>query len=65
MNPSDDNKSAQPSDSTVTEKAIANAQKSEADYMANTFSQFGLNINNLLMGNGNAEENKTADGGDT
>lgn len=33
--------------------------------MANTFSQFGLNIDSLLMGNGNAEENKATDGGGT
>ena len=31
------------------EGVIANAQATENDYIANTFSQFGLNIN-LLMG---------------
>ena len=43
------------------DKAIANAQTSEADYIANTVSQFGLNINNLLMGGASNEDNKADD----
>ena len=37
---------------------IANAQGSGEDYIADTFAQFGLNINNLLMGGDESKANE-------
>ena len=48
-------------ETSKTEKAIAAAKASEEDYIANTFSKFGLNINMLLGTGDEAQASENTD----